>query len=43
MEDMEKLLGKELAHKAMDAAMKLFQRGENSMAVEELLLQVRSS
>ncbi|CAJ1365363.1 unnamed protein product, partial [Effrenium voratum] len=38
LEDMEKLLGKELAHKAMDAAMKLFQRGSELMKKRGLML-----
>ncbi|CAE7363197.1 purC, partial [Symbiodinium pilosum] len=38
MEDMEKLLGKELAQKAMEAAMKLFQRGSELMRKRGLLL-----
>lgn len=38
MEDMEKLLGKELAKKAMDAAMKLFQRGSELMKKRGLIL-----
>lgn len=38
MEDMEKLLGKELAQKAMDAAMKLFQRGTELMKKRGLIL-----
>ncbi|CAE6940422.1 purC, partial [Symbiodinium sp. CCMP2456] len=38
MDDMEKLLGKELAQKAMEAAMKLFQRGSELMRKRGLLL-----